>query len=151
MWSDWWMIPIGILSAFVVIWLVLAVTLWLVKPDAAKIHDSLRLLPDLLRLLKRLAVDPALPRRIRIALFVVFAFAVSPIDLMPDAIPLIGLADDVIIIGLVLRWVARTAGRDALAMHWPGTPDGFAALCWLCGLTSGHTDVGKQQDRPRHD
>ncbi len=145
------MIPIGILSAVAVIWLVLAVTLWLVKPDAARMHDSLRLLPDLLRLLKRLAVDPALPRRIRMALFVVIAFVVSPIDLIPDAIPVIGFADDVVIVALVLRWVARTAGRDALAMHWPGTPDGFAALCRLCGLTSGHTDVGKQQDGPRHD
>jgi len=103
-------------------------------------------------LLKRLAVDPALPRRIRIALFVVIAFAVSPIDLIPDAIPVIGLADDdVVVVGVVLRWVARTAGRDAVAMHWPGTPDGFAALCRLCGLTSGHTDVGKQQHGPRHD
>jgi len=145
------MIPIGILLAFAVIWLALAITLWLVKPDAARLQDSLRLLPDLLRLLKRLAVDPQLPRRIRIALFVVFAFAVSPLDLIPDAIPIIGFVDDAIIVGLVLRWVARTAGRDALAKHWPGTPDGFAALCRLCGLTSGHTDVGKQQDGPGHD
>ncbi|KKC02192.1 DUF1232 domain-containing protein [Mycobacterium nebraskense] len=133
MWSDWWMIPIGILSAFAVIWLILAVTFWLLRPKA-NMQDLVRLLPDVLRLLKRLAADPELPRRIRIALVALIAFVVSPIDLIPDAIPVIGFADDVVIVGLVLRWVSRTAGPDALAKHWPGTPEGLATLCWLCGL-----------------
>ena len=132
-WPDWWMIPIGIVSALAVIWLILAVTFWLVRPKA-NMQDLIRLLPDVLRLLKRLAADPELPRRIRIALVALIAFVVSPIDLIPDAIPVIGFADDVVLVGLVLRWISRTAGRDALARHWPGTPDGLATLCWLCGL-----------------
>jgi uncharacterized membrane protein YkvA (DUF1232 family) len=133
MWPDWWMIPIGILSAFVVIWLILAVTFWLLRPKV-KLQDLIRLLPDVLRLLKRLAADPELPRRIRIALVALIGFVVSPIDLIPDAIPVIGFADDVVIVGLVLRWVSRVAGPGALAKHWPGTADGLATLCWLCGL-----------------
>ena len=133
MWPDWWMILIGIVSALAVIWLILAVTFWLVKPKA-NMQDLIRLLPDVLRLLKRLAADPELPRRIRIALVALIAFVVSPIDLIPDAIPVIGFADDVVLVILVLRWISRTAGRDALARHWPGTPDGLATLCWLCGL-----------------
>ena len=94
----------------------------------------LRLLPDVLRLLKRLATDPELPRRVRVALVVLLAFIVSPIDLIPDFIPAIGYADDVIITALVLRWVSRTAGADALARQWPGTPDGLAAVRRLCGM-----------------
>lgn len=133
-WSDWWMIPISLVCALVVIWLILAVTMWVLKPDMARMQDLVRLLPDLLRLLKRLAVDPEMPRRIRVGLFLVIAFVVSPIDLIPDVIPVIGFADDVIIVGLILRWVSRSAGRDALAKHWPGTPEGLAALCRLCGL-----------------
>ena len=133
MWPDWWMILIGIVSALAVIWLILAVTFWLVKPKA-NMQDLIRLLPDVLRLLKRLAADPELPRRIRIALVALIAFVVSPIDLIPDAIPVIGFADDVVLVILVLRWISRTAGRDALARHWPGTPDGLATLCRLCGL-----------------
>ena len=133
MWPDWWMILIGIVSALAVIWLILAVTFWLVKPKA-NMQDLIRLLPDVLRLLKRLAADPELLRRIRIALVALIAFVVSPIDLIPDAIPVIGFADDVVLVILVLRWISRTAGRDALARHWPGTPDGLATLCWLCGL-----------------
>ncbi|BBX99729.1 YkvA family protein [Mycobacterium seoulense] len=131
--SDWWTIAIGVLSAFAVIWLILAVAFWLMRPKAT-MQDLVRLLPDVLRLLKRLAADPELPRRIRIALLALIAFVVSPIDLIPDAIPVIGFADDVIIVGLALRWVSRTAGPGALAEHWPGTPDGLAILCKLCGL-----------------
>ncbi|OBI19745.1 YkvA family protein [Mycobacterium sp. E2497] len=133
MWSDWWMILIGLASAFAVIWVILAITLWLMKPQA-NMQDLVRLLPDVLRLLKRLAADDELPRRIRIALVALIALVVSPIDLIPDAIPVIGFADDVIIVGLVLRWISRTAGSEALAKHWPGTPEGLATLCKLCGL-----------------
>ncbi|WP_328361393.1 YkvA family protein [Mycobacterium sp. NBC_00419] len=133
--EQWWMIPVGIAAALVFIWLALGVTLWIAKPDDVGIQDMLRLLPDVLRLLKRLATDPHLPRRIRIVLIVLLAFIASPIDLIPDFIPVLGYADDVIITALVLRWVSRTAGGDALAEHWPGTPDGLAALRRLCGLT----------------
>ena len=133
MWPDWWTILIGIVSALAVIWLILAGTFWLVRPKA-NLQDLIRLLPDVLRLLKRLAADPQLPRRIRVALVALIAFVVSPIDLIPDAIPVIGFADDVALVILALRWISRTAGRDALAKHWPGTPDGLATLCWLCGL-----------------
>jgi uncharacterized membrane protein YkvA (DUF1232 family) len=132
--EHWWMIPVGIAAALAVIWLALGVTLWVAKPDDVGLQDVLRLLPDVLRLLKRLATDPQLPRRIRIVLIVLLAFIASPIDLIPDFIPVIGFADDVIITALVLRWVSRTAGADALAKHWPGTPDGLDALRRLCGL-----------------
>ena len=132
--DQWWIIPAGIAATLVVVWLALAVTLWIAKPDDIGLQDILRLLPDVLRLLKRLATDPQLPRRIRIVLIVLLAFIASPIDLIPDFIPVIGFADDVIITALVLRWVSRTAGADALAAHWPGTPDGLGALRRLCGL-----------------
>lgn len=132
----WWMISVGLLAALVVIWAALAVTLWLAKPDDVGIQDMLRLLPDVLRLLKRLATDPQMPRRIRVALAVLLAFIASPIDLIPDFIPVLGFADDVIITALVLRWISRKAGAEALAAHWPGTPDGLAALRRLCGIDS---------------
>lgn len=133
MWPDWWTILIGMVSALAVIWLILAVAFWLVRPKA-NLQGLARLLPDVLRLLKRLAADSALPRRIRVVLAALIAFVVSPIDLIPDAIPVIGFADDVVLVILVLRWISRTAGRDGLVRHWPGTPDGLATLCRLCGL-----------------
>ena len=128
------MIPVSILFALAVIWLILAVTLWLAKPDKLSVQEFIRLLPDLLRMLKRLAVDPQMPRRIRVVLFLLLAVVASPIDLIPDVIPVVGFADDVIITGVALRWIARTAGPDALARHWPGTADGLATVRQLCGL-----------------
>jgi uncharacterized membrane protein YkvA (DUF1232 family) len=133
-WGDWWLIAVSIAAALILAWLALAVTLWLLKPDDLGITDLLRLLPDTLRLLKRLAADPDMPRRIRVALVVLLTLLASPIDLIPDFIPVLGYADDVIITALVLRWVTRTAGPRALAKHWPGTPDGLAALSRLAGL-----------------
>lgn len=132
--GDWWLIPVSLATALVVAWLVLAITLWVTKPDQVGITDLLRLLPDTLRLLKRLAGDRQLPRRIRVVLAGVLIFLASPIDLIPDFIPVLGYADDVIITALALRWVTRTAGPEALARHWPGTPDGLAALRRLCRL-----------------
>ena len=131
---DWWLVPVGAVAALAVVWLLLGIALWVAKPDDVGIQDTLRLLPDVLRLLKRLATDPELPRRIRVALVALIAFIASPIDLIPDFIPAIGYADDVIITALVLRWVSRTAGADALARQWPGTPDGLAAVRRLCGM-----------------
>ncbi|GAA5026060.1 hypothetical protein GCM10023317_73160 [Actinopolymorpha pittospori] len=69
-----------------------------------------------------------------------------PIDLIPDFIPILGYADDAIIVTLVLRSVVRHAGLDAVQRHWPGTPDGFTALTRLTGLhhqhaPSDHTDA----------
>ncbi|WP_431233880.1 YkvA family protein [Mycolicibacterium psychrotolerans] len=132
--GDWWLIPVSLATALVVAWLVLAITLWVTKPDQVGITDLLRLLPDTVRLLKRLAADRQLPRRIRIVLAGLLIFLASPIDLIPDFIPVLGYADDVIITALALRWVTRTAGPEALARHWPGTPDGLTALRRLCRL-----------------
>ncbi len=134
--SHWWSIPVGILAALVAIWLILAIALWIVKPEKAGVEDYLRLLPDLVRMLKGLATDRSMPRRIRIAMVALLAFMASPIDLIPDVIPVIGYADDVILIAVTLRWVARTAGVDALKRHWPGSPDGLDAVCRVVGATN---------------
>lgn len=132
--GEWWLIPVSLAATLILIWLALGVTLWSLKPDGVGVEDMLRLLPDVLRLLKGLAADPQLPRRIRVAMIALLAFIASPIDLIPDVIPVLGVADDVIITAVVLRWVTRAAGPQALSRHWPGTPDGLAALRRLCNL-----------------
>ena len=54
-----------------------------------------------------------------------------PIDLIPDFIPILGYAEDAIIAVLVLRSVCRRLSLEELRAVWPGTDDGFAALCQL--------------------
>ena len=132
MWSSWWSIPLSVIAGMVLIWLALVVVLWIGKPDDLGIRDTARLLPDLVRLLKRLAADPALPRGIRIRLGLLLGYLALPIDLVPDFIPILGYADDAIVVAIVLRSVSRTAGPEALAEHWPGTPEGLVAMRRLC-------------------
>jgi uncharacterized membrane protein YkvA (DUF1232 family) len=128
------MIPLGILGGLVLVWVVLALVLWLTKPGDYDLKEALRLLPDLIRLIKRLAADPATPRGVRIRLALLLGYLALPFDLIPDFVPVLGYADDAIIVALVLRSATRSAGPDALAKHWPGTPEGLAALNRLCRL-----------------
>jgi uncharacterized membrane protein YkvA (DUF1232 family) len=81
-----------------------------------------------------LATDAALPRGIRIRLWLLLVYLAIPIDVVPDFIPVLGYADDAIVVTWVLRSVVRRAGPEPVRRHWPGSPDGLAALWRLCGL-----------------
>mgnify|MGYP001220175386 FL=1 len=130
----WWDILSSVLIAIAVSWAALIITLAVVRPKGPLLTEALRLLPDLLRLLRRLAADRSLPGGVRIRFGILLAYLALPIDLVPDFIPVLGYADDAIIVVAVLRGVVRRAGLDAVRRHWPGTDDGFAALCRLTGL-----------------
>ena len=134
MWNDWWLLPLGIVGGLVLIWGVLMAVLWLSKPGDYDLREASRLLPDLIRLVKRLATDPDTPRGVRIRLALLLGYLALPIDLIPDFVPVLGYADDAIIVAIVLRSATRRAGPDALAKHWPGTPEGLTALKRLCRL-----------------
>ena len=62
------------------------------------------------------------------------AYLAFPLDLIPDFIPVLGYADDAIIALAVLRSTARRIGIEPFRAHWPGTEDGFSALCHAAGL-----------------
>jgi len=124
----------GLVVALVVCWLLLLAVLWRVSRGRSTWRDALRLLPDLVRLVRRLAADRALPRGVRVRLWLLLGYLALPIDLVPDVLPVIGWADDVIAVVLVLRSVVRRAGPQALERHWPGTPEGLAAVRAACGL-----------------
>lgn len=124
----------GVLGGLVLVWLALIVALWRATPDQPRLRDMLRLLPDTIGMLRRLAGDRTLPTGVRARLWLLLAYLAMPIDLVPDFIPVLGYADDAILVALVLRSVARRAGADALRRHWRGTPDGFAALSQLTGI-----------------
>ena len=94
----------------------------------------------MLRLVRRLAADRTLPRGIRVRLVLLLVYLASPIDLIPDVIPVIGYADDAVIVALVVRSVTRRAGPQSLARHWPGTPAGLAAVSRLAGLPAADGD-----------
>ena len=134
-----WNYAIGIGIAVAASWLLLVVMLILIKPEGRLLAEALRILPDLLRLLRRLAADPSLPRGVRIRLGLLMAYLAIPIDLIPDFVPVLGYADDAIIVTIVLRGTVRRAGIDAIRQHWPGSDDGFTALCRLCRISTTPT------------
>lgn len=124
----WWQVVLGVAGGLVLLWLVLLLVLWRTAPDQTRLRDILRLLPDVIRLVRRLAGDPTLPRGVRVRLWLLLGYLALPIDLVPDFIPIVGYADDAVITALVLRSVVRRAGPDALVRHWPGTPEGLIAV-----------------------
>lgn len=130
----WWQTLAGIAGALVLAWGAAVIALLVAKPKGALLGEALRLLPDLLRLLRRLATDRDVPRGVRIRLALLMAYLAIPIDLIPDFIPVLGYADDAIVVTLVLRGTVRRAGMEAVRARWAGTEDGFAALCRLAGL-----------------
>ncbi|MEW2479300.1 YkvA family protein [Mycobacterium sp. NPDC049093] len=134
--DTWWgdaLLGLGV--ALLLSWLVLVGALLIVRPRGNLLTEALRILPDLLRLIPRLARDKTLPRGVRFRLALLVVYLALPIDLIPDFIPVLGYADDAIIVTLVLRSVVRHAGLAAVRAHWPGTDDGFDALTRLTGLS----------------
>ena len=135
--TEWWRILLSILLGLVVIWLILVLVLWVEKrkhPGTASLRDLLRLAPDVARLLKRLSADRTVPLGVRVWLVVLLVYLVFPIDLIPDFIPILGYADDALVVALALRFATRQAGSAAIERHWPGTPAGLQAVLRLAGL-----------------
>ncbi|MFE9746453.1 YkvA family protein [Saccharothrix saharensis] len=119
---------IGVAVGLLGLWLLLILCLFLLRPRGSALSQAVRLLPDVLRLVTRLARDPGLPRSVRVRLWLLLGYLALPFDLVPDFIPVLGYADDVIVISWVLRSVIRAAGPEVVAAHWPGTPEGLAVV-----------------------
>jgi uncharacterized membrane protein YkvA (DUF1232 family) len=133
MWKD---VLISLAGALLVGWLALVVALLLIRPKGNILREALRILPDLIRLLKDLATNRTHPKAVRIRLGLLMAYLAFPIDLIPDFIPVLGYADDAIIVVAVLRSVVRRVGIDQVRAQWTGTDDGFNALSRAAGLAS---------------
>jgi uncharacterized membrane protein YkvA (DUF1232 family) len=133
----WAGILVAVAAALVLVWVGFFVMLSAINPDESSVQQAARLLPDVLRLISRLARDRTLPRGVRLRLWLLLGYLLSPIDIVPDFIPVIGYADDLVVVALVLRSTVRAAGVEAVRAHWPGTPDGFAVLQRLTGTADG--------------
>jgi uncharacterized membrane protein YkvA (DUF1232 family) len=82
----------------------------------------LRALPDVVRTIARLAVDPSLPRLAKIALAAAVVYLASPVDLVPDFIPLVGYLDDVLLAAVLVDGVLNYVDRPLVLKYWPGSP-----------------------------
>ena len=117
-----------IVLGLVVAWLALLVFLWLIRPRDVGARELARLVPDILRLVRDLVTDRSTPRGVRVSLVMLLVWLISPIDLVPDFIPVLGSLDDVIVAVVILRYVRRRLGAVEMRRHWRGTDEGWALV-----------------------
>ena len=122
--ASWFLYGLAIAAAlYALILIALAVA---GRGETAKVVA--RFVPDCVVLFGRLMRDPRVPWRRKLLVAALLPYLAMPFDLVPDAIPVLGYADDAIVVAVGLRSVTRRAGPAALERHWPGTPDGLAAV-----------------------
>lgn len=124
---------IGIVVGVALVWAALVLLLWLLRPKDVAARDLIRVVPDLLRLLKSVITDREAPLDVRLVLVGVVAWIISPIDLIPEFIPVIGPLDDLVVAIVALRYTRRRMGLVALRQRWRGTDDGFDLITRVIG------------------
>ena len=116
-----WLIGLGSgLALLVVSWGVLLLLARRLPPGL--LRDLAAFIPDCVTAVRRLRRDPRVPRRAKIALVVAGIWVASPIDLIPEFIPVIGPLDDILVVALAVRYAGRQVPRDVLLAAWPGEP-----------------------------
>jgi len=83
------------------------------------LRDLAAFIPDCVTTVRRLRRDPRVPRRAKVAVLIAGLWVASPIDLIPEFLPVIGPLDDVIVVALALRYAARQVPREVLFDAWP--------------------------------
>lgn len=101
-----------------------------------------RSLPLIVRAVTRLVRDPALPRGVKIALAAAVLYLLSPIDLIPDVVPVLGYLDDVLIGAIVVDGVLRYVDRALLLRYWPGSPDSLDRVARVAGVLAAWVPGG---------
>lgn len=101
------------------------------KTDARAIGGFI---PDCIVFFKNLITDPQVPVHYKLILIFLLGSLISPIDLIPDFIPVVGQLDDAILIILALRYIVKRIGEESATRHWPGPEKSLGILLKLSGL-----------------
>lgn len=86
------------------------------------LRDLAAFIPDCVTTVRRLRKDPRVPRRAKVAVLIAGLWVASPIDLIPEFLPVIGPLDDIVVVALALRYAGRQVPREVLLAAWPGEP-----------------------------
>ena len=111
----------NVLLVVIAIWIVVAVVL-VVVGRVLLARELALLLPNLIRLFAGLLRDARVPLRAKIVLAVASVWLASPIDLIPEFIPLVGSLDDAVVAALALRFVLSTTDGAVVRENWRGDP-----------------------------
>lgn len=122
-WSRWagWLPWLGVaVAVMVAVWAAMIVLAARLPAGVAK--DLAGFIPACATTFRRLRKDPRVPRRAKLAVVAAAVWVISPIDLIPEFLPVIGPLDDVVVVALALRYAARRVPRSVLFEAWPGEP-----------------------------
>jgi uncharacterized membrane protein YkvA (DUF1232 family) len=121
---------IEIAAVLVAVWLVLILGLVLLGRRVLA-RELATLVPNLTRLFAGLVRDPRVPLRAKLVLGATALYLASPIDLVPDFIPIAGSLDDAIVAAFALRYVVGASSPEIVAEHWPGDPATLRRILWI--------------------
>jgi uncharacterized membrane protein YkvA (DUF1232 family) len=122
-----------VIAVMAFLWVVAIAALWVVgRKVAAK--QLARAIPELVALCRGLMSDARVPLGSKVLVGAALVWLLSPIDLVPEFIPVLGPLDDVIVVGLVLRHLIKRAGPDVVQEHWRGDPRVLRTALRLAGL-----------------
>ena len=130
--------------ALIVSSLVVMVLAFRARSPGQSLGGTVRVLPDSIRLAAALHGDRNLPRSVRWRLRIALIYNLQPINLIPDFVPVIGFADNFLVIAWALRGAVSTAGTDAVESHWQGSAEGLRALYRALRLCAGTTHSAQQ-------
>ena len=128
---------IGVIGGLLLSWLALIVFVWIRRPRTGSALEGIRLLPDIIRLVRAIAADGDVAGGVRVRIWLLLVYLAVPLDLVPDFVPVIGYLDDVVVVFAVLRSVVRRAGPETVRRHWSGTQTGLEAV-WRLARLPGH-------------
>ena len=107
-------------------------------PDTrTRVKEAALALPNLVKLMARLIRDPRVPARSKALAGAALAYIASPIDVVPDLIPVLGKSDDVFIAIFAVHHLVRTAGEDVVVEHWDGAADVLEFVNGLIDVAAG--------------
>jgi uncharacterized membrane protein YkvA (DUF1232 family) len=116
-----WLVGLGVAAALLVAsWGLLVLAARRLPPGL--VRDLAAFIPDCVTTVRRLRKDPRVPRRAKVAVMLAGVWVASPIDLIPEFLPVIGPLDDVVVVALALRYAGRQVPREVLMAAWPGQP-----------------------------
>jgi uncharacterized membrane protein YkvA (DUF1232 family) len=125
----------GIFAGIIALWVILLLVFWALRPRSVSARELVGIIPDVLRLLRSIITDRSAPLDVRVVLVVLLVWIVSPIDLIPEFIPVLGPLDDVVVAIVSMRYVRRRLGSEELRRRWAGSPEGFALLARVIGTS----------------
>ncbi len=108
------------LGVLLLSWLLMIVLAKRLPPGSVK--DLASVLPACVTTIRRLRKDPRVPRAAKVAIAIAGLWVLSPIDLIPEFLPVIGPLDDIIVVALAFRFAARRVPHEAIYEAWPADP-----------------------------